>query len=352
MRLTIGQMCSHWRTRPASASATPPTTRPFSFSAVERGVFSHSPAHMPSIIVASVGMKLSVDQPPAVEAERRLAREQVQEPDVERPRQVRVLVEVREEAGVEVRPVGGHADAACSRSPAPAADTATNAAQKPTRIAAKTATWTRTRRERQQEQERVAEADLRQRVLERPVRLRPLERAQEDAEQDQGDAAPDRVHEHALEGLAPGAAARDRKRQRRADEERERRLNQIVERAALPRDVRRCCRRRSPRSALAGKAVCSVHSRIASASIRNITKPRKASIDVTRVTAGEIAGACVTGRGAAGSVATLLIMVAFYAWSPDSEPAPDYRQPNAERRAPSAERRDLGSTAVCIPLSR
>ena len=71
---------------------------PCSFSAVDRGVFSHSPAHSPSIIVASVGMKLSVDQPPLVEAERRLAREQVQEPDVERPRQVRVLVEVREEA--------------------------------------------------------------------------------------------------------------------------------------------------------------------------------------------------------------------------------------------------------------
>src|SRR6476660_1399610 len=68
--------------------------------------------------------------------------------------------------------------------------------------------------------------------------------------------------------------------------------------------------------------------------MRNITKPRKASIDVTRVTAGEIAGACVTGRGATGSVATLLMMVAFYAWSPDSEPAPDCRQPNAEPRAP------------------
>src|SRR4029453_10226421 len=64
MRFTIGQMCSHWKTRPESASATPATTSPFSFSPRGRDPLSHSPAHRPSIIVASVGMKLRVDQPP------------------------------------------------------------------------------------------------------------------------------------------------------------------------------------------------------------------------------------------------------------------------------------------------
>ena len=96
--------------RPASVSATPATTRPFSLSTVERGVFSHRPAHIPSIIVASVGMKLSVDHPPPLKRNGVCAREQVQEPHVERPRQVRVLVEVREEARVEMRPVRRHAD--------------------------------------------------------------------------------------------------------------------------------------------------------------------------------------------------------------------------------------------------
>src|SRR3954464_872477 len=64
MRLTIGQMPSHWKSRPAIVSATPPATRPFSFSSVERSVCSQRPAHSPSCIVASVGMKLSVDHPP------------------------------------------------------------------------------------------------------------------------------------------------------------------------------------------------------------------------------------------------------------------------------------------------
>src|SRR5204862_1241892 len=64
MRLTIGQMCSHCSSNPASASAKPAATSPFSLSPAARGVFSHSPHQRPSIIVASVGMKLSVDHPP------------------------------------------------------------------------------------------------------------------------------------------------------------------------------------------------------------------------------------------------------------------------------------------------
>ena len=49
-----------------SVSASPAAISPFSLSRIERDVFSHIPDHIPSIIVASVGMKLSVDQPPSL----------------------------------------------------------------------------------------------------------------------------------------------------------------------------------------------------------------------------------------------------------------------------------------------
>src|SRR5438445_13899283 len=64
IRFTMGQMCSSWRASPARASAMPATFSPFNLSAAERGDFSHSPHHSPSIIVARVGMKLRVDHPP------------------------------------------------------------------------------------------------------------------------------------------------------------------------------------------------------------------------------------------------------------------------------------------------
>ena len=66
MRLTIGQTWSHCRRSPPSTSATPATTRPGSFSPGAAPPLSHMPDHVPSIIVASVGMKLSVDQPPSL----------------------------------------------------------------------------------------------------------------------------------------------------------------------------------------------------------------------------------------------------------------------------------------------
>src|SRR4051812_31393962 len=66
MRFTIGQTCSHWKSSPRIVSETPAITRPRSFSGFDRELFSHSPDHIPSIIVASVGMKLSVDHPPSL----------------------------------------------------------------------------------------------------------------------------------------------------------------------------------------------------------------------------------------------------------------------------------------------
>src|SRR4029450_4050444 len=66
IRVTTGHMCDHWKMRPASVSATPAATRPLNFSAVVRVDLSHTPDHSPSIIVASVGMKLRVDHPPSL----------------------------------------------------------------------------------------------------------------------------------------------------------------------------------------------------------------------------------------------------------------------------------------------
>ena len=45
-------------------NARPAMTSPVNFSFAVRVVRSHWPVHKPSTIVASVGMKLSVDQPP------------------------------------------------------------------------------------------------------------------------------------------------------------------------------------------------------------------------------------------------------------------------------------------------
>ena len=126
-------------------------------------------------------MKLSVDHPPRVELKWRLAWEEVEEPRVEGPREIRVLVEMREEAAVEMRPASGHANLGVieartgqgiqrERGPECHQDRGEHGDLHAQRC------------EREQEEERVAETDLRQRVFERPVRLRTFERAQKDAE--------------------------------------------------------------------------------------------------------------------------------------------------------------------------
>ena len=201
-------------------------------------------------------MKLSVDQPPPLKQERRLPREQVEEPGVERPRQVRVLVEVGEEPRVEVRPVGAARRPRCSRSRPAAADRATNAAQKPTRITTKTAICTRSESEGEQEQERVAEADLRQRVFERPVGLRRFRSTGGRCRGRSGAGCARRRGRACVPNASPlRAPAGDRERQRRAGEERERRLNQVVERAPLPRHVRGVERHDRPERAVGKRLV-------------------------------------------------------------------------------------------------
>src|SRR5213593_3053927 len=64
MRFTIGQIPSHCSASPASTSAPPAATNPLRVSSRGRTLLSHWPVQRPSIIVASVGMKLSVDHPP------------------------------------------------------------------------------------------------------------------------------------------------------------------------------------------------------------------------------------------------------------------------------------------------
>src|SRR6476620_11104370 len=65
-RFTIGQMPAHWKINPNRANPTPAITSPRSFCSFDRALLSHSPVRRPRIIVASGGMKLSVDQPPSL----------------------------------------------------------------------------------------------------------------------------------------------------------------------------------------------------------------------------------------------------------------------------------------------
>src|SRR5579871_2042461 len=80
----------------------------------------------------------------------------------------------------------------------------------------------------EQEQKDVAQTDLRQRVLKRPISLLGVQRSQEDSEEDQHDAAPHGMSKHAAEALAGFAAIGNGKRKRCADQKREGRLNQIM----------------------------------------------------------------------------------------------------------------------------
>ncbi len=209
-----------------------------------------------------------------VESERRLTREEVQEPDVERPREVRVLVEVREESRVEMRPVRRDADARVvevrrrqriedERRPERDEDD-----RERQRLHANGG-------ERQQEQKRVAEADLREGVFEGPIRLVTIERPQEDAERHQRDAAPDRVPDHAAERLATRrAAARSRTAAPRRRETRTRAESGRA--ASSPATARAsCCRRRSPRT-------CSAERRRAAS--RDASSPRASGTSPARGT--------------------------------------------------------------------
>ncbi len=275
-------------------------------------------------------MKLRVDQPPLLKRNGDSRGKQVQEPDVEGPRQVRVLVEVREEPGIEVRPVGGHADArvvevrARQRIRDERGPEADQDRDEHRRLDAQ-------RREGEQEQDRVAEADLGERVFEGPVGLRPFERSQEDAEQDQRDAAPQRVQQQTRERIrrAPsGWPARTAARRRPGT----RTPAESGRAASSPATARAsCCRPRPPRSGSPETPRCSVHSRIASASIRNITKPRNASIDVIRVAAaGGAAAACADRTG----TATVLMVAAFYCRRRSRCPLPASRFPLPASRFP------------------
>src|SRR3954469_4867974 len=143
---------------------------------------------------------------------------------------------MREKAGVEVWPVGRHADLGVIEI-RPGQWIESKGTPERDEDRGKHGDLHAQGRKREQEQERVAHADLRQRIFERPVRLLTLEGAKEDAEEDQRDAAPECVTEQALKALTACASIRQRERHRGADKEREGGLDQIVERASLPRHV-------------------------------------------------------------------------------------------------------------------
>jgi hypothetical protein len=86
-------------------------------------------------------------------------------------------------------------------------------------------------------QERVADADLREDVHERPLRRAAGIRNQEDAKGGQREPSPARMSEHAAPRVPQTLAIEIRVRHRNADHEHERRLDQIPETAAQPLSV-------------------------------------------------------------------------------------------------------------------
>jgi hypothetical protein len=187
----------------------------------------------------------------AVEHERPLAREQIQEPLIRDVGDVGVLVPVSREARQVMRPVqrdtdGGRVESRRrqgvqgERRPIPDQDHDRGG---PLHCGL---------RPGQQKQKHVAQADLRQHVLEREVGLGPALRPEKDAERHQRDGANGRVPEQAREGLPFFAPARDGERQRDAHHEHEGRLNQIPGRAAHPLAMIEHARR-EPRDVAVGK---------------------------------------------------------------------------------------------------
>ena len=151
----------------------------------------------------------------AVVRERPLAGKQVQEPGVERPGQVAVLVPVRREAARMVRPVWRHADRGVSRTRRRGADRARTPPSSRRGSTPSAIHCTRAREERQHEQERVAQADLAERVLEREIGLRAAARPEEDPQEDQDQRSPEGVRRHPGFRLPPRQPAGQRERQGR-----------------------------------------------------------------------------------------------------------------------------------------
>ena len=131
----------------------------------------------------------------AVRDERFRAGEKIQEPLVERRTEIRVFVPMRREAARVIRPVRRHADF-CEikvgrrdriQRPREPITEENHAKRRPLHAPGK---------ETDRKQKRIAETDLRERVIEGPVRPGPPERAQKHAEQDQQRRTPARVRGH------------------------------------------------------------------------------------------------------------------------------------------------------------
>src|SRR5207245_8479417 len=90
----------------------------------------------------------------------------------------------------------------------------------------------------QQKQERIAEADLRERIFESEIGHAVIHRAEENAQGRQSESTPQRMPEQICEACAFGHAARDGVRQRHAYEERKAGLNRVVKGAAEPLGMR------------------------------------------------------------------------------------------------------------------
>src|SRR5271163_2175012 len=163
-----------------------------------------------------------------VEHEWVFARKEVQEPHIEGLPKVAVLIPVGAKPGVEVMPIGGHANRgvveirAGSRIERPGQPISKKEGAERNPLVAG---WP----EGQQEEKGIAQADLRQRVFKSEVCLAAVERTKKDAQRDQQQRSPDGMAEHPGKWSALALAAPDGVGEGYANQEGEGGLDHVVQ---------------------------------------------------------------------------------------------------------------------------
>ena len=164
------------------------------------------------------------------------AREKIHEPLVEASAEVPIFIPVRGEAG-EVLPIGRDADGlpieirGRERIECPGGPVANEDGGESDPLSARAC-------EGEEEREGVAEADLSEGIFEGEIGHGAIDAAEENSEEDQEERTPDGVSEHFWEGVTFGDAAGDGEWERDTDHKGEGGLDEVVERATDPFDVR------------------------------------------------------------------------------------------------------------------
>lgn len=191
--------------------------------------------------------------PAAVEFKRPLAREQVQEPPVERPGRIAVQVPVRLKSRAHLLRGSGLPAGRRPHRPVVKPVRRQRVHRKRHPVAGhdhrKSRHLSGRTQPRHQKQQRIPQPDLSQGVLKRPVGHPAAGRTQPHPQQHQHQRPPEGMSQHPSEPLLL-PPPRQTEHHRRADQKGERRLNHVVQRAPHPRDVCRVKRQRLRKTGL------------------------------------------------------------------------------------------------------